>query len=119
MWLDFVECLLQVVDDIVDMLGADAQTNGGRCDVLLGQFLGRELRVCGGVGVYHQTLHVGHVSQQREDLQGVDKAPSLFLSALHFEGEDGATTLGEVLLVECVVVMVFQRRMMYGRAFST
>ena len=56
MWLDFVECLLQVVDDIVDMLGADAQTNGGRCDVLLGQFLGRELRVCGGVGVYHQTL---------------------------------------------------------------
>jgi len=41
--LNLVECLCEVVDDVVDVLRADAETDGRRCDVLLGQFLGREL----------------------------------------------------------------------------
>ena len=43
MWLNLVECLGEVVDDIVDMLRADGEAYGGRRDVLLGQFLGRKL----------------------------------------------------------------------------
>ena len=62
----------------------------------------------------HQTLHVGHIRQQREDLQGIDKFPGLFLTALHFEGEDGTATIGEVLLVELVVVMTLQSGMMHS-----
>ena len=38
--LDLVECLGKVLNDIVDMLCTDAQTHGGRRDVLLSQFLG-------------------------------------------------------------------------------
>ena len=37
--LDLVECLSEVFDDVVDMLRTDGETNGGRCDVLLSQFL--------------------------------------------------------------------------------
>ena len=41
--LNLVECLSQIFDDIVDVLSADREAHGGRCDVLLGQFLRREL----------------------------------------------------------------------------
>ena len=66
-----------------------------------------------GVGMNHQTLHVSHVSQQREDLQGVDELPGLFLTALDLEGEDGGATVGEVLLIEFVVVMAREGRMVH------
>ena len=38
--LNLVECLLEVIDDVIDMLHTDAQTDSGGSDVLLGQFLG-------------------------------------------------------------------------------
>ena len=41
--VQLVECLCQVVDDVVDVFRAYAQADGGGRDVLLGQFLGREL----------------------------------------------------------------------------
>ena len=41
--LNLIECLSQVFDDIVDVLSTDAQAHGGRSDVLLSQFLLREL----------------------------------------------------------------------------
>ena len=68
-----------------------------------------------GVGVDDQTLHVGHVSQQREYLQSIDEAPRRVLSAFHFEGEDAAAAVGKILLVEQVVVMVIESWMMHGR----
>ena len=70
------------------MLSTDGETNGGRRDVLLGQFLLTQLRVRGGIGMNHQALHVGHIGQQREDLQGIDELPGLFLTSLDFESED-------------------------------
>ena len=71
--------------------------------MLLGQLFGTHLRVRGGVGMNDETLYIGHVGQQRENLQIVDKSPGLFLSTLDFEGEDATATLGEVLLVERMV----------------
>ena len=41
-----------------------------------------------GVGMNHQTFHISHVSQQREDLEGIDALPGFFLAAFDFEGED-------------------------------
>jgi len=111
---NLIQCLSEVFDDVVDMLSTDAQANGGRCDVLLGQFLRRELRVGGGVGVNHQALHIGHVSQQREDLQGIDELPGFFLTALYLEGEDRAAAVGIVFLVEGVVRMALEGGMMDG-----
>ena len=43
--LDGRKRLLQITDDIVDMLGADAQTDGALADAHAGQFLVRQLRV--------------------------------------------------------------------------
>ena len=79
---DFVECLREIVDDVVDVFRANREADGRGRDVLLGQFLGRELRVGGGVGMDDEALHVGHVGQQREYLQCVDELPGLFLSEL-------------------------------------
>ena len=61
----------------------------------------------------YQTLYISYVGQQREDLQSIDELPRLFLSALDFEGEDGGNTVGEILLVELVVVMTREGRMVH------
>ena len=50
------------------MFNTNAQAHCGRRDVLLSKFLGRHLRVCGGVRMDNQTLNVCHVSKQRENL---------------------------------------------------
>ena len=81
------------------MLRAYAEANRGGRDVLLLQLLGRHLRVGGGVGMDDEALDVGHVGQEGEDLQFVDKLPRLGLSALDLEGEDGTATLREVLII--------------------
>ena len=58
------EAFLQVGDNIVDMLGADGQSDGVRAYALVQQFLEGELGVGGGGRVDDQGLHVRHVSQQ-------------------------------------------------------
>ena len=108
---DLVEGLSEVVQDVVDMLRTDGQPDGGWRDVLLGQFLRAHLRVGGGIGVDDEALHVGHIRQQREDLQRIDEAPSLFLSAFDLEGENAAAAIGEVAVVEGMVGVVGQARM--------
>ena len=67
----------------------------------------------GGGRVDDKALHVSHVSQQGENLQIVDEGPSLLFSALHFEGEDASATVGEEFLVESMVRMIRQRRMVH------
>ena len=64
MWSNLVQSLSQIIYDVVDVLCTDAQTDGRWRDVLLSQFLRRELRVGGGVWMNHQALHIGHVSQE-------------------------------------------------------
>ena len=61
----------------------------------------------------YQTLHVSHVSQQREYLQRIDELPGFFLTTLYLEGEDGACTIGEVFLIQSVVVVTLQSGVVY------
>ena len=79
--------------------------------MLLAELLGRHLRVGRRVGMDDEALHVGHVGQQREDLEGVAEAPGLLLASLHLEGEDRSAALRIVFLVEGMVGMVGQRGM--------
>ena len=95
--------LREVVNDVVDVLRADAQSDGRWRDVLLRQFFRRHLRVSSGVGVNHETLHVGHIGEQGENLQCVDEFPGLFLAAFDFEGENAACAVREIFLVKRVV----------------
>ena len=103
--LNFVECLLEVIQNVVDVLGADAQTNGRGRDVLLCQLLRTHLRVGGGVGVDDEALHVGNVGKEREDLKRVDKLPCCLLASFYLEGEDASAAVGEIFLVEGMVGM--------------
>ena len=58
----------------------------------------------------HEALDVGDVGEQREELQVVDELPRGVLTALDLEGEDRGTAVGEVLLVEVVVGVVGETR---------
>ena len=100
---NLVECLLQVGQQVVDVLGADAESHGTRRDVLGGEFVGRHLRMRGGVGMDDETLDVGHVGEEGENVKVVDEAPCGLLSAVNLEGEDGGCSLWVVALVEGVV----------------
>ena len=39
--LDSSKCLLQIIDDVLDVLYTDGEADGGRCDVLLLKLFGR------------------------------------------------------------------------------
>ena len=82
-------------------------------DTLILQLLCGQLRVSGGCRMDDQALNVSNICQQREDLQLVDKLECCFLAALDIKGEDGRTAVREVLLVQCMVRMIRQRRMVY------
>ena len=108
---DGCEASLEVGDDVVDVLGADGQADGVLVDLLLGQLLIGQLAVSGGSRVDDQTLDVGHICQQREDLQVVDELECFLTAALDVEGEDGSAAVGEVLLIQGVVGVIRQRGM--------
>lgn len=93
------------------MLYADRETDGRWGDVLSGKLFRSHLRVSRGVRVYHERLDVCHVSQQREDLERVDELPCVLLRTVYLEREDRTGTLWEVLLIEFVVRMAFERWM--------
>ena len=108
---DGCEACLEVSDDVVDMLGADGQTDGVLIDLLLGQLRISQLAVGSGGRVDDEALDVGHVCQQGEDLQVVDELEGFLTAALDVEGEDGSAAVGEVLLIQDVVGVIRQRGM--------
>ena len=61
------------------------------------------LGVRSGSRVDDEGLCVGHIGQQREQVQIVDEDASRILSALDIEGEDGCAAVREVLLVQVVI----------------
>ena len=72
--------------------------------MLLCQFLRRHLRVSSGVRVNNEALYIGHVGQEREYLQIVAETPCCVLITIYLEGEDAAAAIGEILLIESMVV---------------
>ena len=119
------ERLLEVRDDIVDVLHADGEADGRGRNVLLRKLRGAELGVRGRAGMDDQALDVGHVGQQREDLEPVDEAPGILLRSLDLKREDGSGPVGEIALIERVVGMVgkcgmvdFRHLGMLGKVFD-
>ena len=107
------EGLLQIPNDILGVLGTDGKTDRGGRDVLLGELLGRELGVRGGSRVHDERLDVGHVGEQREHLQMIDELPSCLLATLNLKGKDRGTATGEVLLIELVIGVLRQARVVH------
>ena len=107
------EGLLQIPNDVLGVLGTDRKSNRGGRDVLLGELLGRELRVRGSSRVHDERLDVGHVGEQREHLQMIDELPCSLLATLNLKGEDRGTAVGEVLLIELVIGVLRQARVVH------
>ena len=97
------------------MLRADGQADGVRPDALIEQLLRRELGMRRRGRVDDEALDVRDVGQQGEDLQVVDEAVRLGLAARDLKGEDGAAAVREVLLIQRVVRVARQRRMVDAR----
>lgn len=93
------------------MLGADGKADGRRGDALIEQLFLGQLGMRRGCRMDDQRLHVRDVCQQRENLQIVNEPKCGFLPALDFEREDARAAVREVALVERVVGMVGQGRM--------
>ena len=92
------------------MFGPYRQTYRRLCDVLICQFLICQLGVGRCRRVDHQRLHIGYISQKREDLKIVYEFESRFLSALDLECENACATVREVALIQLVVRMIRNRR---------
>ena len=82
-------------------------------DTLILQFLCGQLGVRSGSRVNDKALYVCDVSQQRENLELVDELERSFLAALDVEGEDGRAAVREILLVQSVIRVLRQGRMIY------
>ena len=68
--------------------------------------------------MYDERFDVGYVGQKREYLEMVDECPCLCLTSLDFEGEDGASALWEVFVVEGVAWVVGKARVIDFRYFG-
>ena len=112
--LNCLKCLIQILDDIVDVLGTDGKTDGVWFDSLIQQFFLGALAVCSGCRMDHQRFYISNVSQQGEQLQIVDEIFCFLCIAFDFEGEDGTAAVREVFCVQCLLLRIIgYRRMMY------
>ena len=62
-----------------------------------------------------QRLHIRHIGQQGEQLQRLREPLGLFLGALQLKGEDGAGSVGEVSIVELLLMPAGQGGMVHLR----
>ena len=114
LFLDSLECLFQILDDIINVLGSNGKTDGIRLNALIQQLLFGALAVGCGCRMDNQRLYVCNICQQREDLQVVDEFLCLRSVALDLKGENGAAAVREVLLVQSLLLRILaDRRMIY------
>ena len=102
---------LQILDDIVDMLGTNGQTDGVLLNALICQLLVSQLRMGCCCRMDNQALYICYVCQQGEELQVVDELMSFCLSALDLKGEYRSAAVRKIFLIQCMIRMIRQRRM--------
>lgn len=67
------KAMFQIVNNIIDMLGTDGKTDGGRLDTACQQAFLIQLGMGGGCRMDHQRLHISHICEQGEQLQTLRK----------------------------------------------
>jgi len=104
----------KVVDEVVGMLYADAESYCRRTYVSLGEFLLVHLRVrCRG-RMYHKAFGIGHVGKQREESEIIAEAPRGFFATVDFKRENAAASVRKIFFVQLVVAVRRQSRMTYA-----
>lgn len=61
--LNCLKCLIQILDNIIDIFGTDGKTDGVWFDSLIQQFFLGALAVRGGCRMDYQRFYIGNVSQ--------------------------------------------------------
>ena len=92
--LKSLESLIEICNDVIDILGADRQTDRVGEDALFHELRSVQLRVSGACRVDHERFYVRHVREQGEELQIIDELLRFRLASLDAEGEDGALRRG-------------------------
>ena len=67
------KCLLQILEDVINVLRTYGQADSVGTDSLLCKFCFGELGMGGGSRVNDQGFHISHICQQREKFQVIDK----------------------------------------------
>ena len=80
--LHCLKCFLQILDNVINMLNPDGQTDGVGLDALVCLLLLIELCVGRRVGMDDKRLCIRHICQQREQFEVVNEFPGIFLPAL-------------------------------------
>ena len=93
--LDCLECLLQIGDQVVGILGTDGQADGVLVDALVQQFLLAELAVGGGGRWMTRLLTSATLASRLKIFRWSMNAWSFLHTALDLESEDGAPPLGK------------------------
>src|SRR5262245_17145718 len=101
---------VEVGEDVVDGLDADAQPHQVGRDAGRHLLVGGELRVGGGRRVDREAAHVTHVGQVAEQLQVVDERAAGLEPTLDAEREDRALPARQVLLTALVPLARRQTR---------
>lgn len=107
------KALLQVVDDVVDMLGTDGKANRVGFDAGSKEFPFTHLGVRSGSRMNHQGFNIRHIRKEREQAQFLSKDFRFFRAAFQFKGEDGCPAPGEVPAVEVVIPVVGEQWMVH------
>ena len=98
--LKSLEGLIEICNDVIDILGADRQTDRIGEDALFHELRSVQLRVSGACRVDHERFYVRYVREQGEELQIIDELLCLGFTALDAESEDGTRTVREIFIIE-------------------
>ena len=95
------------------MLSTNRQANGILINILICQLLISQLRMSGSSRMDYQALYICNIGQQGENLQVINKLVSFLLAAFYVKGKDRSAAIREILLIESMVWMLWQRWMIY------
>ena len=107
------KAMFQIVNNIIDMLGTDGKTDGGRLDTACQQAFLIQLGMGGGCRMDHQRLHISHICKQGEQLQTLRKFLCGIDIAFDLKGKDGACSVREIAVIQLFLTTGRQGRMIY------
>ena len=94
------EGLIEVGEDIVDVLDADAEPDHAGGDAGATLFLCRHLAMSGGSRMAGQRFGVAKIDETRDEIESVVESDSRFHASLNFKGNEGAGLAAEIFLRE-------------------
>src|SRR5271163_2130458 len=100
------ERLIEIGDEIVDMLDADAEPDHFRLDAGPELLVGRHLPVCGRGRVASQRLGVAHIDQPLEQAERVVKLLAALKPAGNAEGQQRTGMAPEIFVRQFVIGIV-------------